>query len=72
MAYAILTTMILGIVGSVGVAYNDVQAIKAREPLLIEMIKNVKTGQDRMHEDIREIRGFIIQQNNVKILKRGK
>lgn len=72
MAFGILTTMILGILGALGGMYNDVQAMKTREPMLMDAIKDLKSGQDRMHDDIREIRGFIIRPNNVKILKRGK
>lgn len=74
LAIGILTTIILGICGALGGMYNDVQAMKAREPLLMEAIKDLKSGQGRMHDDIRDIRndvrGFIIQRNNVKILKR--
>lgn len=70
MAVGILTTMILGILGAIGGMYNDVQAIKAREPLLMDAIKDLKSGQSRMHDDIRDIRGFIIQNNNVKMLKK--
>lgn len=73
MAIGILSTMILGILGGVWGMYNDVQAMKTREPLLMDAIKDLKSGQQRTHDELRDIRGFIIQSNNVKILKeRGK
>lgn len=62
-AIAILTTMATGIITAVASMYTDISMLKIKEKTLEQKVDTIST-------DVKEIKWFLIEQNNGNITKK--